>query len=98
MTSVEQEADEEDVNGDSAGEEEEDRDEDSEEEDEEFGKPRKRAKKTPPPQSRRKSSGTKTNRVEKRPKMRKPKKRQSGTVETPENPNECPMLGKLSRV
>ena len=94
LTSVEQEEDQEDVDSDSAGEEE-DRDENSSEEDEEIRKPRKRAKKTPPPQSRRKSSGAKTNRVEKRPKTRKPKNRRSGPVEVPENPNECPMLGKL---
>lgn len=93
MTCVDQEADQQNGDGDSAGEEEEERDEDSEEEDEEIEKPRKRAKKTPPAQSRRKSLGGKTNGVAKGAKGRKPKKRQSGTVEAPESPNECPMLG-----
>lgn len=98
MTLVEHEENQEDVDGDSAGEDQEERDEDSEEEDEEIEKPRKRAKKTPQAQSRRKSSGAKTNGVAKGAKGRKPKKRQSGPVEAPENPNECPMLGNIDSV
>ena len=86
----------EDSDGDSAGEDQDERDEDSEEDQNE--KPRKRAKKTPLVQSRRKSSGAKSNGVAKASKGRKPKKRQSGPVDAPENPHECPLLGRMACV
>jgi hypothetical protein len=96
LTFVEQDEMQEAGDGDSAGEDQDERDEDSEEDEEDQSeKPRKRAKKTPPAQSRRKSSGAKSNGVAKASKGRKPKKRQSGPIDAPENPHECPLLGKM---